>query len=128
MFQLNGLVELPYQIQISSIFRTQSGFFFSRLATTPEDPDGNLTFNGIDHGPGRNAFKGPAFVNCDMRFSKRFNVGERVKLQFLFEFFNLFNNANPAAVEIGAGRPIPFGHASQVLPGREGQIGFRIEF
>ena len=130
MFQVNGLVELPWQIQISSIFRTQSGFFFSRLATVPEDPDGNLNFNGIDHGPdaGRNAFSGPAYVNCDMRFSKRLNVGDRVKLQFLFEFFNLFNNANPAAVENGAGRPIPFGHPSQVLPGREGQIGFRIEF
>jgi hypothetical protein len=33
-----------------------------------------------------------------------------------------------SAVENGAGRTIPFGHASQVLPGREGQIGFRIEF
>jgi hypothetical protein len=63
-----------------------------------------------------------------MRFSKRVAVGDRIKLHFLFEFFNLFNNANPAAVESGTGRPIPFGKASQVLPGREGQIGFRIEF
>jgi hypothetical protein len=130
IFQINGLVELPWQIQISSIFRTQSGFHFSRLAMTPEDPDGNLTFNGIDHGPGagRNRFDAPTLVNADVRFSKRVGIGDRVKLQFLFEFFNLFNNANPAAVETGAGRPIPFGKASQVLPGREGQIGFRIEF
>jgi hypothetical protein len=129
-FQINGLVELPWQIQISSIFRAQSGFRFSRLASTPEDPDGNLNFNDIDHGPGagRNAFVAPPFVNADMRFSKRFDVGERAKIQFLFEFFNLFNNANPAAVENGVGRPIPFGKASQVLPGREGQIGLRIEF
>jgi carboxypeptidase family protein/TonB-dependent receptor-like protein len=130
IFQINGLVELPWQIQISSIFRIQSGFHFSRLASTPEDPDGNLTFNSIDHGPGagRNRFDAPTFVNADIRFSKRVGIGERVKMQFLFEFFNLFNNANPAAVEAGAGRPIPFGKASQVLPGREGQIGFRIEF
>jgi hypothetical protein len=129
-FQINGLIELPWQIQISSIFRTQSGFYFSRLASTPEDPDGNLNFNGIDHGPGagRNRFSAPLFANLDMRFSKRVAVGDRIKLHFLFEFFNLFNNANPAAVESGTGRPIPFGKASQVLPGREGQIGFRIEF
>jgi len=130
IFQINGLVELPWQIQISSIFRTQSGFHFSREAMTPEDPDGNLNFNGIDHGPGagRNRFDAPPFVNADIRFSKRVGIGDRVKLQFLFEYFNLFNNANPAAVEVGVGRPIPFGKASQVLPGREGQIGFRIEF
>jgi hypothetical protein len=130
IFQVNGLVDLPWQIQISSIFRTQSGFHFSREAITPEDPDGNLTFNGIDHGAGagRNRFDAPPLVNADIRFSKRVSIRERVKLQFLFEFFNLFNNANPAAVEVGAGRPIPFGKASQVLPGREGQLGFRIEF
>jgi outer membrane receptor protein involved in Fe transport len=130
MFQVNGLVELPWGVQISSIFRAQSGFHFSRIATTPEDPDGNLNFNDIDHGPGagRNAFTAPPFVNADVRFSKRFDIGDRLKFQFLFEFFNLFNNANPAAVERGAGRPIPFGTASQVLPGREGQVGLRIEF
>ncbi|HXG65938.1 MAG TPA: TonB-dependent receptor [Blastocatellia bacterium] len=127
-FQINGLVELPWQIQISSIFRAQSGFHFSREAALPLDNDGNLNFNGIDLAAGRNAFTAPRFVNMDMRFSKRFKFGERVKAQFLFEFFNLFNNANPAAVEAAEGRPIPFGTASQVLPGREGQVGLRIEF
>jgi hypothetical protein len=129
-FQINGLVELPWQIQISGIFRAQSGFHFSREATTTEDPDGNLTFNSIDHGPdaGRNRFTAPGFVNADLRFAKRFELGERVRIQALFEFFNLFNNQNPAAVETAEGRPIGFGTASQVLPGREGQIGLRIEF
>jgi hypothetical protein len=128
IFQINGLVEFPWQIQISSIFRTQSGFHFSRSAAVTEDPDGNGTFNGIDHGPGagRNAFTAPPFVNLDVRFSKRVNIGERVKVQVLFEFFNLFNRQNPAAVQTLD--TSLFGKASQVLPGREGQIGFRIEF
>ncbi|MGH9751951.1 MAG: TonB-dependent receptor [Blastocatellia bacterium] len=129
-FLINGLVELPWQIQISSIFRAQSGFHFSRLAAVAEDPDGNLTFNGIDHGPGggRNRFTAPRFLNADMRFAKRFKFGESVTAQVLFEFFNLFNTQNPAAVEAGVGRPIPFGKPTQVLPGREGQIGVRIAF
>ena len=128
IFQINGLVELPWQIQISSIFRTQSGFHFSRTPPVAEDPDGNGTFNGIDHGPGggRNAFTAPPFVNLDMRFSKRFDIGERVKVQVLWEFFNMFNRQNPAAVQTLEGPQ--FGKALQVLPGREGQIGFRIEF
>jgi hypothetical protein len=127
-FQLNGIVEIPWQIEISGIFRAQSGFHFSRLPAVLEDPDGNLFFNAIDHGPGRNHFTAPPFVNVELRFAKRFRVGDRVTLQTLFELFNLFNNANPAAVETADGRPIPFGRASQVLPGREGQIGVRIEF
>jgi hypothetical protein len=128
IFQINGLVDLPWQTQISSIFRVQSGFHFSRSAPVAEDPDGNGTFNSIDHGPGggRNAFTSPAFVNLDMRFSKRFNIGERIKVQALFEFFNMFNRQNPAAVQTIEGNL--FGKASQVLPGREGQIGIRIEF
>ena len=32
IFQINGLVEFPWQIQVSSILRVQSGFHFSRTA------------------------------------------------------------------------------------------------
>ncbi len=64
-----------------------------------------------------------------MRFAKRFNIGERVKAQVLFEFFNILNRQNPAAVGRQLNVPLqPFGAATQVLPGREGQFGFRIEF
>jgi hypothetical protein len=47
----------------------------------------------------------------------------------LFEFFNIFNRQNPAAVENRITNPaVPFGGLRQRLPGREGQIGFRLEF
>ncbi len=131
VFQVNGLIELPWKFQVGGIFRTQSGFHFSRNANPTEDPDGNGTFNSIDHGPGagRNAFTAPAFINLDMRVSKRFDIGERVKLHLMLEYFNVFNRKNPAAVEQNAQSAVTsFGKAVQVLPGREGQIGFRIEF
>ena len=130
-FQLNGLVELPWQLQISGIFRAQSGFHFSRQALALEDPDGDGTFNSIDHGPGagRNFFTAPPYVNLDLRFAKRFNITERVRLQALFEFFNVFNRQNPAAVQIQQNiANSPFGSLRQVLPGREGQVGLRLEF
>lgn len=133
IFQINGLVELPWQIQVSSIFRAQSGFHYSRstIAGVINDADGDGNTNGIDHGPGggRNAFTAPPFVNLDMRFSKRFDVGERAKVHVLFEFFNLLNRQNPAAVSPRTDLPLePFGTRLQVLPGREGQLGLRIEF
>jgi hypothetical protein len=129
IFQINGLVDLPWKFQISGIFRAQSGFHFSRFDELSRDPDGNGNFNSIDFTAGRNAFTAPAFVSLDTRFSKRFDIGERVRVQLLFEFFNLLNRQNPAAVFNRANRPAePFGQASQVLPGREGQFGVRVEF
>ena len=131
IFQINGLMELPWQIQVGGIFRAQSGFHFSRTAAVTEDPDGNGTFNTIDHGPGggRNFFTAPPFANLDIRFAKRVDIGERVNVQVLFEFFNLLNRQNPAAVgQSATNLTQPFGKASQVLPGREGQVGFRISF
>lgn len=127
-FQVNGLLELPWQIQLSGIFRAQSGFHYSRTGSNV-DPDGDGTFNGIDLTPGRNAFTTPTYVNLDMRFAKRFNLGERFKLQVLFEAFNIFNRQNPAAVETTTTNAnLKFGALKQVLPGREGQFGIRLEF
>lgn len=129
IFQINGLVELPWQLQISGIIRAQSGFHFSRFDAQNRDPDGNGNFNGIDFTAGRNAFTAAPFVNVDMRFSKRFNVGERVKVELLFEFFNLLNRQNPSVIQNRVDVVNqPFGSITQVLPGREGQVGFRISF
>jgi hypothetical protein len=129
VFQINGLLELPWQFQISGIFRAQSGFHYSRLGSK-EDPDGDGSLNTIDHtGGGRNAFTSPSFVNLDMRFAKRFDITERVKIQALFEFFNIFNHQNPAAIQSSLNvTNRPFGSITQVLPGREGQVGLRLEF
>ena len=127
-FVAYGSVELPLQFELSGIFRAQSGFRFSRQAAIPVDVDGDQNFNPIDHAAGRNAFTAPAFVNLDLRLSKRWRVGERLKVTTLIEFFNVLNKRNAAAVETGEGRPTPFGQPLQTLPGREGQIGLRIEF
>ena len=129
IFQVNGLVDLPWQFQIGGIVRAQSGFHFSRFDALNRDPDGNGNFNGIDFTAGRNAFTAPPFVNVDLRFSKRFNIRERVKAEILFEFFNLLNRQNPASVQNRENIATqPFGSITQVLPGREGQVGFRISF
>jgi hypothetical protein len=64
-----------------------------------------------------------------MRFTKRINITERVRLHALFEFFNVFNRQNPAAVQqVPNVANSPFNSIVQVLPGREGQVGLRLEF
>lgn len=127
-FEVHGLVELPWKIQISSLFRAQSGFRYTISATTPVDVDANGTFNGRDLKTGRNAFSAPPFVNMDLRLAKTWIIGDRFKIQGLFEFFNLLNNDNPAAIQIQQSEPATFRSVSQHLPGREGQVGLRLTF
>lgn len=128
-FLVNGILDLPWKFQFSGIFRVQSGFPHSRDTNTFIDVDGNANTNSIDHTTGRNAFTAPTYANLDIRLAKRFDLSERVKLHAYFEMFNLFNATNPAAVQtLTTVANQPFGSKLQVLPGREGQVGLRIEF
>ncbi len=125
---IHGAVRFPWQLQMSGIFRAQSGFHFSTAALTPVDVDGDGLLNGVDFLAGRNHFQAPPYVNLDMRFSKRFSLTDRVRAEVLIEFFNVLNRANPAAVEQFQNLSIPVGKPLQSLPGREGQVGVRIDF
>jgi hypothetical protein len=135
-FLLHGIWQLPWKFEFSGIFRAQSGFHYSvSPANGGSDFDGDGLFNGqgLDFaGQGalfaRNSQTAPAFVNLDMRIAKRFNIGEHVKAQALFEMFNLLNRDNPAAVQTLQGGTPALGSTLQYLPGREGQIGLRFEF
>ncbi len=126
-FEVHGLVELPWKIQFSSLFRAQSGFPYTAGAKVPIDQDGNGNFDGRDLQAGRNAFSAPPFVNMDLRVARTWVVRERFKIQGLFEFFNLLNNGNPAAIQSNQS-VVGFGTISQRLPGREGQVGLKFEF
>ena len=42
----------------------------------------------------RNALRGPSFWQADLIFNKRIPFGERVKLEFRTEVFNIFNKTN----------------------------------
>lgn len=127
-FEAHSLVELPWKIQLSNIFRAQSGFRYTASAAAPLDQDGNGNFNGRDLKTGRNAFTAPPFVNMDMRIARTWVFHERYRIQGLFEFFNLFNNADPAAIQVQQSTGPLFGTISQRLPGREGQVGLKVEF
>jgi TonB-dependent receptor-like protein len=127
-FELHGLIELPWKIQFSSLFRAQSGFRYTAVGLQPIDQDGNGNFDGRDLKTGRNAFTAPPFVNMDLRVARTWVIRERYRVQGLFEFFNLFNNANAAAIQNQQAQTMTFGTVSQRLPGREGQIGLKFEF
>ena len=129
MLLVDGIFRLPWQFEISGIFAAQSGFHFSGSPANPVDVDGDGVLNGVDFQAGRNSFlESQPYINLDMRFSRRFVVRESVHIQALFEFFNLLNRANPAAVEQLEHVSTSLGTPLQYLPGREGQVGLRVEF
>jgi hypothetical protein len=125
----HGIVQLPKQFQISAIFRGQSGFHYSRTFTNDApDVDGDGIPASNDFTAGRNRFVAPPFVNLDARLSKTFSFGDHVRLEALIEYFNLANRANPSVIQQTAEGPVRFGTVTQFLPGREGQVGIKLEF
>jgi len=82
--------------QIAGIFTAQSGQPYTGLISADLNNDGN---NRSDRAPdlGRNTFRTPKTVSFDPRVTREVNVTERVRLQFIFEAFNLFNRYNVTA-------------------------------
>lgn len=62
------------------------------FTTAPAVANGTLVGNS-----GRNKFYGPALTTVDFSTFKNFQFGERLKLQFRAEFFNVLNHPNFAA-------------------------------
>ena len=127
-FLIHGIWTLPKGFSLSSIFRAQSGFHYSASSNDAIDVDGDGLVQGLDFSQGRNHFTAPAYVNWDMRIAHQFRFRERVTFHTYLEFFNLLNRGNPAAVQTLPQQPQPFGSVLQVLPGRETQLGIRLEF
>jgi hypothetical protein len=75
--------------------------------------------NGIIRGPGEN--------NWSWALYKTFPIGDRAKLQFRSEFFNIFNHSNFFTLDTGLGDG-SFGQATSTLDPREIEFGLRLDF
>ena len=90
----------------------------------------------------KNIFRGPAYYNVDMSFTKLWKFKERYTAAFRMDFFNLFNRADfnvPGSTDPGAGgnfgctctTPDGAGSTNAVLgsgAAREVQLGLRLAF
>jgi hypothetical protein len=79
---------------------------------------------------GRNILRGPRQIHVDLGVSRTFNMGERLRLQFRAESFNLTNTANFAQPNFSLGAP-GFGSITAVQPQttpREIQLALKLLF
>jgi hypothetical protein len=95
----NGIVDLPFALQVSGIYLYGSGQIF------PASYGQDLRDQGSSASPGgllrpdgtivpRDELRGKPIHRLDARVVKSFPLGGRVKAEGSFEVFNLFNHAN----------------------------------
>ena len=141
---LSGLYLAPWQLQFASIITVASGRPYNILAGTDLNGDGDGGAFPPDRARrdpatqassvGRNAGQMPKQASVDLRVSRRFPVG-RMKVDGMFEVFNLFNRTNYTDVSniFGTGaypnNPLPdFGQFTQAGPPLQVQIAAKISF
>jgi hypothetical protein len=95
-----------------------AGFTFTTPTSTNPYPFGDL---------GRNAFRAPGLEQWDLSADKTFQIGERVRLQFRSEFFNLPNHTNFAIPNTNYGSS-SFGTIRSTYAPRQVQFGLKASF
>jgi hypothetical protein len=98
-----GAIESPWTnpvlagFQLAPIFTYNSGHPFNLLAGGEVNGD-NHTTNERPIGAGRDTGLGPSYTNFDMRLSWQHKLGEKARVQFTAEGFNIANHTNFASV------------------------------
>jgi outer membrane receptor protein involved in Fe transport len=128
--------------QLGAIFQASSNLPYSaRLAANVDlNNDGN---RNSDRAPGfgRNSFYTGRFVSFDLRTTKTFYFTERYRLQFIAEFFNLFNRLNVSSFNgqsynvagvntpgVSLTRRADFGNPRGAFDPRIGQLALKLIF
>ncbi len=79
--------------KLSSVVNYGSGRPYNATVSGDPNQDGN-ELNDRLPGYSRNAFTGPDYATADARLTRQVRFGERYKLNFNADFFNLFNRDN----------------------------------
>lgn len=96
-FVANPVVFLPFGFEVSSAMRIRSGRpFDSRVGSDLNGDNNNNERPFVSFGVPlpRNYFYNRPLIDVDLRVQKSFSIGERRRLSFSAEFFNVLNRSN----------------------------------
>jgi len=130
----HGLVELPFNAQVSFVATLASGLPVNPLTGNDDNGDGYRVDRPA--GFGRNSFRAPAQRSFDASLAKRFALNEKAHLELRAEAFNLFNHSNFIKVNNiygGGATPLqtflaPLAGVANADPGRQFQFAARLLF
>ncbi len=111
-------VVLPNSV-IPSTRTIQEWFNPAALAIQPTGTFGNL---------GRDTIYGPGQINLDMALSRRFDIRERLKLEFRADFFNIMNHGNWSGVGSSTASPATLGTITSFTSPRYIQMALKLYF
>lgn len=96
-FVLQGVFDLPWQLQVSTLAQFESARPFTMFTPVDINGDGNVNDRAVVNGvqTSLDEFRGKAFQQVDLRISRQFAIGEHARVRPFAEFFNLFNRQNP---------------------------------
>lgn len=91
--QVPETVAVLRSFKFSSVVSLESGRRFNVFAGSDANGDGNPTSDrpGL---LGRNTLRGPNYASVDLRVAREVSFTERLKGEFSFDFFNLFDRVN----------------------------------
>jgi outer membrane receptor protein involved in Fe transport len=123
IFVANGVVLLPYDVNVSGVAFWRSGTAFNPRGIVDSDGDGLVDQRDLTQA--RNAFRISPYADVDVRVEKKVFF-HRHAASVLVEAFNLFNRSNVASVSNVSGPQ--FGTPVAYQFGREIQFGVRYFF
>ncbi|HKQ52020.1 MAG TPA: TonB-dependent receptor, partial [Pyrinomonadaceae bacterium] len=133
-FVSHGLVELPFDSQVSFVATLGSGLPINPVTGLDNDGDGYRFDRPV--GFSRNSFRTPMQATFDTSLAKRVSLSEGVRLELRAEVFNLFNRNNYIklqniygnAAEARADFLAPLAGVQNSDPARQLQFGARLLF
>jgi len=133
ILKIAGSYVLPLDITLGVFFSYNSGATYNRNIRIPQDIDpdsvglyaGRLRIYGEEKG----SYRLPSIYDLDIRLDKYFTFGEKFKIGFIMDMFNVLNADTVDSVEtrIEPGRD-PFGFARGIIGPRQWRFGLHIEF
>jgi hypothetical protein len=131
---LNGLWDMGWGVQVSGIYFYGSGEYFQTNTGADRRNEGagsEMRLRADGTIIPRAAIVGEPIHRMDLRLQKRLSFGDRIRLDGMFEVFNLFNHENFGSYttnESNANFGKPSFNGNVAYQPRMMQLGFRIAF